>query len=274
MTFPKLSNDSLKWAFIRGYFDGNGSISSPEALQTPIVTIETNASSKELLHEIGEFTKIPFQVPHGVEWCGSNALDFLSKLYDGSNYRLTRKYERYVDWAVWEPSIFVDEDKKKRLPLARVAKTCKEAVIPFKSRASDTGYDLTIIKQSKSLGPNTIMYDTGIQICPEWGYYVDVVPRSSLSKSGYILANSVGIIDRSYTGSIRVVLTKIDLTQPDLTFPFVGVQMIFRKVQHFEILEVASLEKTERSDGGFGSTNQKVAEEKIQTQPQPFKNIN
>ena len=54
------------------------------------------------------------------------------------------------------------------------------------------------------------MYDTGIQVKPQYGYYFEIVPRSSLSKSGYILANSIGIIDPSYSGNLYIVLIKID----------------------------------------------------------------
>lgn len=42
------------------------------------------------------------------------------------------------------------------------------------------------------------------------GYYLQVFPRSSLSKSGYALANSVGIIDENYTGNIFIALTKTE----------------------------------------------------------------
>lgn len=63
---------------------------------------------------------------------------------------------------------------------------------------------------------NTILYDTGIKINVKYGYYAEVVPRSSLSKSGYMLANSIGIIDNSYRNNIFVALTKINPDAPDI----------------------------------------------------------
>jgi hypothetical protein len=33
------------------------------------------------------------------------------------------------------------------------------------------------------------------------GYYTEIVPRSSISKFGYILSNNIGIIDNNYRGN-------------------------------------------------------------------------
>ena len=98
------------------------------------------------------------------------------------------------------------------------------------------------------------MYDTGIAVCPPDGYYTEVVPRSSLTKTGYMLANSVGIIDSSYRGSIKVVVSG-DNSLDDLTLPFKGFQLILRKLEEVEVVEVDDLDDTVRGDGGFGSTN-------------------
>ena len=102
---------------------------------------------------------------------------------------------------------------------------------------SDSGYDLTIIKKIKTDGM-VEFYDTGIKVTPPYGYYFDVVPRSSITKTGYILANNVGIIDRSYVGNILVPLIKVDSSKPDLELPMRIVQLIPRKIEHFELEEV------------------------------------
>ena len=130
-----------------------------------------------------------------------------------------------------------------------------DAIIPYKTRISDVGYDLTIIKQHKTLNSNTIMFDTGIAVKVPWGYYTEVVPRSSLSKTGWMLTNSVGIIDNSYRGNIYVVLTKMNSDAEDIQLPFRGFQLIIRKQYHVIIKEAEEIEDTERGAGGFGSTN-------------------
>jgi dUTP pyrophosphatase len=132
----------------------------------------------------------------------------------------------------------------------------KDAVVPFKSRASDSGYDLTLIKKIKTTG-NVEWYDTGIKILPDFGWYFISVGRSSIAKSGYMLANSIGIIDRAYTGSIIVPLIKIDPTTPELTLPIRITQIIPVPIIHAQLVEVDSLEETSRGSSGWGSSGVK-----------------
>jgi len=129
------------------------------------------------------------------------------------------------------------------------------AVIPTRAHKTDIGYDLTAIKVWKRIGSRTTIYDTGIAVQPSSGYYTEILPRSSLSKTGYILANSVGIIDPDYTGTLKIAVTKVDDSLPELECPFVKFQLIMRKAEYFELLQVSDFEKTTRGEGGFGSTD-------------------
>lgn len=148
------------------------------------------------------------------------------------------------------------QTKKMELPGIKIAKIYPEAVIPTKAHPSDSGFDLTITKIEKVIGPNLTLYNTGIRLAPDSGYYVDLVARSSLMKSGYMLANNIGIIDNHYRGPIMVALLKFDLTKPDLELPMRVAQMIPRKIVECELIVVADdqLDATSRGAGGFGST--------------------
>ena len=136
----------------------------------------------------------------------------------------------------------------------KVKMTHGQAVIPSKAHESDSGYDLTIIEKVKENG-NMVMFDTGIAVEPPDGFYIDVAPRSSIYKSGYIFANSFGVIDSSYRGSIKVVLIKIDENAPEIELPCRIGQMILRPLIQADITPVLELDKTVRGDGGFGSSN-------------------
>jgi dUTP pyrophosphatase len=122
------------------------------------------------------------------------------------------------------------------------------------------GYDLTILSAHKQVGTNTILYDTGISLEMPQGVYAEVIPRSSIVKSGYMLTNSIGIIDNTYTGNIYVALTKVDPNAPDMQLPWRCCQLVFRHQVHVDIDEAeAATEATTqctkgRGDGGFGST--------------------
>jgi dUTP pyrophosphatase len=150
------------------------------------------------------------------------------------------------------------------IPSIKVFKECDEAVIPSKARYSDAGYDLTIIKEYKRLTSNTIIYDTGIKLEIPNGYYVEIVPRSSISKSGYILANNVGIIDQGYRGNLYIALAKINDEMPDLTLPYKCCQMIVKKQVYSKLVYSGSggsggssdsaIGNSSRGTGAFGST--------------------
>jgi len=132
-------------------------------------------------------------------------------------------------------------------------KTLVDAVTPSKAHAEDSGFDLTLVQKIKEEN-GVAFYDTGIAVQPPPGYYFEVFGRSSISKSGWMLANNVGIIDSSYRGSIRVALVKVVATAPDITLPCKLVQMIPRQFVHLEPVEVDELTDTIRGEGGFGSS--------------------
>jgi dUTP pyrophosphatase len=129
------------------------------------------------------------------------------------------------------------------------------AVMPTRVHEDDIGFDVIIIDIFKVVNDSITMYETGIAVKPDDGYYVEVVPRSSFSKTGYVLANSIGIIDPNYRGTIKIAVIKVDKNMPDLPVPYKGFQLIVRKVEKVELKQVFDLDKTSRGDGGFGSTS-------------------
>lgn len=251
--WPKLENDELYWAFLRGYFDGDGYVSYVDSSNSPECGI--SSSSNNFRQSIIDFCKIPCSNSTiTLRWNGNNALDLMGKMYSNANYYLPRKRNNYVDWSTWMPCIPMKfrERSGKNIEF-KWMKTRPEAVKPSKERVSDSGYDLTILEPVKSFGKTTL-YTTGIKVIPEFGWYLDIVPRSSISKTGYMLANNVGIIDRTYTGEILIALIKVDENAKDLELPCRIAQMIPRQIVNIDLVEVDSFEETSRNDGGFGST--------------------
>ena len=122
------------------------------------------------------------------------------------------------------------------------------AILPTKAGPQEVGYDLVCIEQEKTFPGNVIMYDTGIAIQPPEGYYTEIHPRSSIVKRGVMLANSTGIIDPTYRGTI-----KICLKGPPLACPFSVCQMILRRMIPCAIT-TGPLTQTTRGCNGFGST--------------------
>lgn len=128
------------------------------------------------------------------------------------------------------------------------------AVMPSRAHPTDVGYDLYCIQFLQDLAPNVRLYDTGVRIQVPDGYYCEVVPRSSMSKTGMSMANSVGIIDPDYTGTIKIALRfHEDAVAPVL--PFRCCQLILRKRESLDFVVVETFAQTQRGEGGFGSTN-------------------
>lgn len=138
-------------------------------------------------------------------------------------------------------------------------KLCDErAVLPSK-RVIDVGFDLTIIDVYQTISDKIIMFETGVALDIPIGYYIELVPRSSMSKTGYMLANSVGIIDPGYSNSVKVPLIKVDSTMPDLQLPIKIAQLILKPYVFSHATQVEYIQHTTRGTGGFGSTDQSKA---------------
>jgi deoxyuridine 5'-triphosphate nucleotidohydrolase len=88
-------------------------------------------------------------------------------------------------------------------------------------------------------------------------YYM--YPRSSMYKSGIMLANSVGIIDRTYRGTLKALVTNLnEHTYPNVVAGTRIMQIVAPDMGHIrEIKIVDSLSETVRGSGGFGSTGTK-----------------
>lgn len=255
--FPYDLPEHLKMAFVRGVFDGDGSVGGIDAAwrrkgwPSPRCSIVSN--SQRFLDALQEFIAIPcYRGKDVLEWRGVNALDFLGKLYSGASYYLPRKRDAYIDWSQWVPSL-LGTGRRSSEATIRWSKTRPEAWPPKKHATSDSGYDVQIVAAGKRVG-EVMFYHTGLRVEPPFGWYFDLVARSSITKTGYMLANGIGVIDRSYIGEVLVPLIKVDPAMPDLELPARVVQLVPRPIVHFPTDEVDELPGTSRGSGGFGST--------------------
>jgi len=85
------------------------------------------------------------------------------------------------------------------------------------------------------------------------GFYL--YPRSSISKTPLMMANSVGIIDSGYRGDIIAALRNMSADTPYTIAKHQRlVQICTPDLSPFEIVFVSELDDTDRGSGGFGST--------------------
>ena len=130
------------------------------------------------------------------------------------------------------------------------------AIIPKRATKNSVGLDLTFVDQN-FVGLFKYLH-TGLAVQPPSGFYFEIHARSSLHKKGWMLANSVGIIDPDYRGELVIAICPINpVIKPDPLIPGIRVaQLILRKSfmeDTYIVEEEEELCKTERK-GGFGST--------------------
>ena len=96
---------------------------------------------------------------------------------------------------------------------------------------------------------------TGIAIALPAGYEAQIRPRSGLAlRYGITLLNSPGTIDADYRGEIRVILVNLG-TEPVSIRPGDRIaQMVIAPVSRVDLVEVETLDETQRGGGGFGHT--------------------
>lgn len=113
------------------------------------------------------------------------------------------------------------------------------------------GVRARMLKEVRTYNGETISYE-------EVPCHFSLEPRSSIYKTGFMMVNSRGIIDRTYTGELKapvVTVSTAPTTVPAGTRLF---QIIAPDMGHIdEVRYMSSLPETTRGEGGFGSTGAK-----------------
>lgn len=123
---------------------------------------------------------------------------------------------------------------------------------PGYAKEGDAGIDL-IAAYAYAQDFNQITYGTGIAVEIPEGHVGLIFPRSSISKTGLRLSNSVGVIDSGYRGEIMV---KFDIIEGDKAYSLGDriCQLVILPYPQVVLNNVAELSTTDRGEGGFGST--------------------
>ena len=94
---------------------------------------------------------------------------------------------------------------------------------------------------------------TGLYIALPPGYEAQVRPRSGLAlKKGITVLNSPGTIDADYRGEICVILINMSSESFVINDGERIAQMVIARHEQPTLIEVATLDETERGTGGFG----------------------
>lgn len=134
------------------------------------------------------------------------------------------------------------------------------AVLPIRGTKGAAGIDLTCTNITTTLNEaNQLMlvYHTDLAVEIPKGYVGLLVPRSSIWKKSLMLTDSLGIIDSDFRGEIVAIMKATTDTVPAIYKQGERFcQLVILKKPEYTIKEVEELSKTERGEGGFGSTGQ------------------
>ena len=143
-------------------------------------------------------------------------------------------------------TILAEKIKFKRLK--------EDATILTRGSSQAAGLDLYCIEQKTIVRGGRILVGTGIAIGLPKGTYGRIAPRSGLaSKTG--ISIDAGVIDRDYTGKIKVLLVNNGPEEFQIRKGDRIAQIVVERCSLGEAMEVDSLEGTERNSNGFGSTD-------------------
>ncbi len=139
----------------------------------------------------------------------------------------------------------------------KIKKINDKAILPTRGSEYAAGYDLyACIMSPVIIAPHqTVKIGTGLTMELPRGYFGAIFARSGLAtKNGLRPANCVGCCDEDYRGEYIVALHN-DTDIPQTINPLERIaQLVILPYLSVEFVEVENLDKTERGDGGFGST--------------------
>lgn len=134
-----------------------------------------------------------------------------------------------------------------------IKKLDPSAIMPTKANKTDAGYDLYALESVEIGANNQRLIKTGISMAIPKGYVGLIWPRSGLAHK-YGIDVFAGVIDAGYRGDVGVILYNSRLNHYKINKGDRVAQILFQKIENFDLVEVDNLDDTDRGSGGFGST--------------------
>lgn len=142
----------------------------------------------------------------------------------------------------------------------RFKKLHEDAVIPFKGREADAGVDLIALTREIKVtdGGWYEEYNTFIAVEVPHNHVGLIFPRSSNSDVNQVLSNSVGVIDETYRGPLKLRFKPsnydgVEELRHHNINERIG-QLLIVPCVNIEPEESADLSTSNRGESGFGSS--------------------
>lgn len=143
-----------------------------------------------------------------------------------------------------------------------ILKLNENAVVPYKTYNSDLCYDV-VATSCEEIAPNVYKYGIGLafqivrdkeDVDAPLKLSIDMRPRSSVWKTGMLLSNGIGTIDEDYRGEVSAVFYHLfpEMPKYEIGDKIAQIKVGIAPTIEFEV--VSELTRTDRADGGYGST--------------------
>ena len=133
-----------------------------------------------------------------------------------------------------------------------VKKLSPNAILPERKTTGCAGYDISSLLDYTIPINSSKLIQTGLAFTVPYNTYGQLAPRSGLSCKGIFV--NAGVIDKDYTGHVKVLLFNFSNQDFEIKTGDRIAQLIIKRIETPEVIEVDDLELTQRSDNGFGST--------------------
>lgn len=132
---------------------------------------------------------------------------------------------------------------------------CEDEFLPLYKTDGASGADLKSVERLDFEPFERKLVNTGVRVSVPKGYEAQVRARSGLSaKKGLTLVNAVGTVDSDYTGIVYASMINLSNEVQTIDVGERIAQIVIAPVEQASFVRVETLDKTERGDGGFGST--------------------
>ncbi len=135
----------------------------------------------------------------------------------------------------------------------KVKRLVPNAKLPIYATLHDAGMDLYSSKTIILSPGQRVTVPTGIAVAIPKGYVGLIWDKSGIAFVGG-LKTLGGVIDSGYRGEIGVIIQNLSSDEYTIQEGKKIAQMLVQKIEQKEIIEVDSLDETDRGSGGFGST--------------------
>ena len=138
--------------------------------------------------------------------------------------------------------------------IAFIKKANPDILTPVYKTKGSAGADIHASEDATILSGESTMVPTGLFLEAPEGFECQVRSRSGLASKGIVVFNSPGTVDSDFRGEMKVLMYNATKWHYKIKKDDRIAQLIFAPVFQAKFTEVPELSKTDRGEGGWGST--------------------